>query len=512
MSRYASYFPEKSDKKAIAQLKPIVRELAKKLVDVQYQMQFSTLVFRSKLRTVLAEILVDFALDLRSGSGIWSALEACNRTLFGTPLPAIDSGEKPLPEGLCSQRLHFLLWNIYPQLDPGTIISPKHVDLLVAVEEILPLLEKILPSLPDVSPVKTFLAGPNDYGWEIKRKLIWLGTQSYPFRFLFEDYIQSECDGEFEIAHIDDFVCQHTTSWSGLGVIDVLAECLDVPETQKDELRSWHMRHTSVYKIVKSNKETLEAVNLINDAPYTIRQAAPGGRDPGHFRKGSVIHGALVPWRGQWYWSGEQYDLTPYPASEIDNVLREFKLQTAIVCRYWKQREEDVRRQFKTHYEKMVEFYGGDFKLFPSGRAWEKAETKRMFEFMKKAGRMGQMPEMNLPDHLAECRNGVAMFIDPGEGMELMEEFNSIVSGLKKNGRNLTPDEDAMIRDWIQSDGIGPAFVHRVLKEYGGVESVKFAFRCETDAPCALEYLLRCNKGHYYRKRFPSLSICEDRF
>jgi hypothetical protein len=507
---YAYWFPEKTDKQSISQLQAVAKNLAKELTKIQRELQFPVLKLPPKQQAFLAEILVDFLLDLRCGSGIWAALERCNQTILGTPLPIVTSTKGELPSGLCRERLHFLLWNIYPQFDPGVVISPKHVDLLVIVEAMLPVLKDIQSSLPDVSPIKTFLDRPNDYGWEVKRKLVWLGTKSFLFRFLFENYIEDECDGDYNVNHTDDFACQHSTPWSGLGVIDILAEYLDVPPKQKEELRSWYLRHHSVYKIVKKNAETEEAVNLINDEPYLIRHAASNGPEPSIFKKGDTIHGSLVPWKGEWYWSGQQYDYTPFSKKDIEEVLRELRMNTNIVCRYWKKREKAVQEGFQHHHDMMLEFYGDDFKLFPSGQAWKKAETKRMLEIMKKAGRMGQMPNINYPDHLFQNRNGVAIFLNSSEGMELMEEFNSVISGLKKNGRSLTPDEDEMIRNWIQSDSIAPAFVHRVLKEYGGEGSVKFAFRCETDDPCALEYLLRCNKGHYYRKRFPCYSISEN--
>ena len=48
--------------------------------------------------------------------------------------------------------------------------------------------------------------------------------------------------------------------------------------------------------------ETLEALNVINDQPYRIRIDMK--RHP--FRRKQVVFGSLVPWRGEWYWSGEQ--------------------------------------------------------------------------------------------------------------------------------------------------------------------------------------------------------------
>jgi hypothetical protein len=57
------------------------------------------------------------------------------------------------------------------------------------------------------------------------------------------------------------------------------------------------------------------------------------------------------------------------------------------------------------------------------------------------------------------------------------------------------------------SEVISAAFIRRALKEYGGGESVKYAFRLETNEPYWLDYLLRCTKGMFYRKRFPHVSF-----
>lgn len=504
---YRECFPEKSDTQAVAILQELAKYLAKEIATVQPSMRLPTLKLSPKKRNVLAEILVDFLLDIHAGSGLWHAIEVSNRRLFGTPLPMILPEDTTLPDGVCQERLHFFLWNIYAQIKPGIVLSPKHADLTVAVEELMPRLKRILPKLPKQSPITTFLDTPNDYGWEVKRKLIWLGTKSYLFRHLFVQYIASECDGKLAIPHIDDFVCQEKTLWSGLGVLDILAECLRIDSEQKDELRSWASRHLSIYRITKAHKETLEAINLINDAPYTIRQGMMPSASAGPFRTGGIVFGSLVPWKNEWYWSGEQRDLTSYSQDSLNEALRTIKLQTDVVCRYWKEREVMVHKAFKDHHAMMIEHYGGDFRVFPNGQAWERDAIRQLADGAKKAGLQGYMPGMEIPEQLLGCENGIALFIDPTEGIEMMTEFNSIRQGLQKNGNNILPKEEAMIRHWIQSPSIGPRFIHRVLKVYGGLESIKFAFRCETDAPYFLEYLLRCNKGHYYRPRFPSLSI-----
>jgi len=72
-----------------------------------------------------------------------------------------------------------------------------------------------------------------------------------------------------------------------------------------------------------------------------------------------------------------------------------------------------------------------------------------------------------------------------------------------------TPEEYEAIRGWIDSPSISPAFIHRVLQEYGGAESIKYAFRWETDDSCWLDYMLRRHKGDFYRRRLPPLSVVD---
>ena len=52
-----------------------------------------------------------------------------------------------------------------------------------------------------------------------------------------------------------------------------------------------------------------------------------------------------------------------------------------------------------------------------------------------------------------------------------------------------------------------PMFVRRVLEEFGD-ESARKAFLLKGDLPGYwLEYLLRSHKGHFYRRRYPTLSV-----
>ena len=507
---YKSHFPEKSDSKTIAALQAMVKQCAKELAGIQKQFHYDTIRLSTPDRTLLAEILVDFAFDLHCNSGLWSALERCNIKLFGTSLPLIQPQGIDLPSGVCQERVHFLLWNFYSLIDPDdSWFSPQHVDILIAAEKITDWLVRQLPSFPKTSPIKKFLDNSNDYGWQAKRKLVWLGTQSYIFRILFDQYFEERFEGRHQIAVIDDFLCQQTTPWSGLGAIDLLAECLDVPEEQKTELRNWYLRHASFYKIAKADNEITEAINLVNDVSYRIREGTPVKLSPRLFKPGMTAYGSLVPWRGEWYWSGEQFIVPPCTPDQIAQMVAKHKQNTQIVARFWPEREKAVRERMEEEFQSKMKHYGNDLVVLPNGRTWEREETKRIAADMAKRGFMGKMPRFSISEHLLNCKTGIGISLDPVEGMEIMEHFNAIRSGLKKNGNNCTPDEENILRIWVDATAISPAFIFRALKEYGGEESIKRAIRWETDAPYWLDYLLRCRKGEYYRKRFPALSFVE---
>ncbi len=59
--------------------------------------------------------------------------------------------------------------------------------------------------MPRDSGVKAFLATPNDFGWDVKRKLIWLGSKSYPFRLPYGRYRAEHGKREEAVANTDDF-------------------------------------------------------------------------------------------------------------------------------------------------------------------------------------------------------------------------------------------------------------------------------------------------------------------
>lgn len=85
--------------------------------------------------------------------------------------------------------------------------------------------------------------------------------------------------------------------------------------------------------------------------------------------------------------------------------------------------------------------------------------------------------------------------------------FDDVLSGFQKRGSDLSADESEMVRQFLYADAISPKFVQRLVQDYGDA-SIAASFliprECE---PHYLAYLLRRHKGHFYRNRYPALSI-----
>jgi hypothetical protein len=117
------------------------------------------------------------------------------------------------------------------------------------------------------------------------------------------------------------------------------------------------------------------------------------------------------------------------------------------------------------------------------------------------------MPKVSIPEDLLASDNGIGVYFNPDEGAEIVQDFNDILSGLKKRGRDLTHAEEDAIRGWVWSGEVSPGFVRRLADEFGD-ESIKVAFLLDKrHEGYALEYLLRRYKGRFYRPRYPTLTI-----
>ncbi len=163
-------------------------------------------------------------------------------------------------------------------------------------------------------------------------------------------------------------------------------------------------------------------------------------------------------------------------------------------------------------------YYGKDLIVYPDGLSmaadwqkelrwhWDSKPQHEVKKVIEKHGLERGRPNMSIPRDLLEHQNGLGVFINPDEGKEIMEHFRSLIAGLNRQGEALTEDQECAIRGFFHATAISPKFVKRVLEEYGD-ESVRTAYVLRGDLPGYwLDYLLRSHKGHFYRKRYPSLS------
>jgi len=463
----------------------------------------------------LAALLVEFAEDLHCDVGIWRGLERHNTEFFGTHLPFQSEQRTLFPrEAISPTRLQHLLWILYPQFISDLLLRPHHTDLVRVAQAAAEVLREQFADLPKDSGVARFLGTPNKHCWEVKRKLVWLGTGSYLFRVFFQRYIEEQKAEFSDIAVTDDFLCQECTEWAGLGALEILASVLDLPPDRRADLLSWSERHNAVFEVLSGNKEKIEVLNRINDVNYRVRLNLE--RNP--FARGEFVYGSLVPWEGQWCWSGSQKMLGRLDAAAIEQLKQHYRMQPTIYYRYSPEDLKKAREMVRKQYEEFVASHGRDWVLYPDGLLmaadWQnraKAKIAALPEderrrFVEKHGLKAASPEMNIPRDLLESKNGIGVYFNPNEGMEIMPEFNDVLSGLKKKGTGLTAGEEEALWGWVKSQSLSPGFVRRLAEEYGS-ESIAAAFLLETQADYMLEYLLRRYKGRFYRPRYPTLTI-----
>ena len=496
----------------------IAQELKRFLTKAQRSLTYDTLHLPSRKREALAHVLVEFAEDLFQDIGIWSSLEHYNLDFFSTKLPCmLQPGAEIDAEPVHPARVQFLLWTLYSALAPDLILAPNHRDLERLALWVAEFLHERFAHIQYDSGVKTFLTTPNQYGWEVKRKLVWLGQHSYLFRLHCAHYIQTH-GGTPDIPTLDDFLCQETTRWSGLGVIDILAATLDITESQRRDLRSWYERHAAYFRVVSVHEPFMEVVNILNEQPYTVRV----DENAHQLQAYQLVFGSLVPWDGTWYWSGVQHGFDTVTADLIQQLRQDFPRKAPqIAYRYCLPLAEKAREIVRKHYRQFVDYYGTDLVIYPDDNAM--AEDMRKFHqyqfasapkedveaFLKKHQLSDPSPKIEIPPDLLECKDGIGVFFNPEEGQEIMKSFDKIISGLQKHGRELTADESEMLRQLLCSDAISPQFVRKLVQEYGDASIAAAFLMPEACDKHYLEYLLRRYKGHFYRNRYPSLTIVD---
>ena len=115
-------------------------------------------------------------------------------------------------------------------------------------------------------------------------------------------------------------------------MIDLLAAALDLSEPDRTTLRTWYERHNAPYHVIELVKrgavvETMQVINVVNDQPYCVRlemQKCP-------FIAGQIVIGSLVPWRGEWYWSGGQRMWHKADAAVLAALKKEYVEKLSVI-------------------------------------------------------------------------------------------------------------------------------------------------------------------------------------
>lgn len=493
---------------------PLIGELSKVISRLEKQYYYDTLKFDKNQKFIMANLLIELAEDLHNDTGLWKSIEHYNKTLFNTPLPLFVDENIEITDCFDKNRIKFFVYNIFPEFDDEVILSPGHKDLEILANGVSLFLTDKFKNVPKESGIKLFLLQKDEFGWDLKRKLVWVVLNSYLFRYSCYSYAAKNNAGKMDIETIDNFICQENTIWSGLGVIDIMAEALKLPEKIQQDVRSWYERLVAFYKVISLKNDILEVENIGTGQKYLVQTF----KDDNIFKKDYIVFGGLVPYGGYYYWSGVQRGFGKLNFKTIQKLNADFDLSSSrIVYRYDKKLLSMAQESVKSHYEDFKRYFNDDLVCFKDGFSMAAALQKKdkqkydalskdkLAKVMKDNNLKNPFPGMNLPTDLLNAENGIGVFFNPTEGMEIMMGFDDITNGFRKNGVNLTNDEETAIQEFIFSSSISPAFVHRLIDKYG-TKSIASSFVISTDLNCT-SFLLHKYKGHFYRNRYPSISI-----
>ena len=235
---------------------------------------------------------------------------------------------------------------------------------------------------------------------------------------------------------------------------------------------------------------------------------------------GANRHGDLQPWNGHWYWSGKQavYD---EPVEEIqEKVITHYLANTTSAhYHFCPDLADTASNPVRLQHISYKEYYGDELVVFEDGltlaatekkrlkKEWAKRPKKEIRQTMKKHGLKRPEPAMSFPGKLLEQEGGIAMFFDPAEGQSFFTSFNELSQALAQEGRDHTENQREIISALFTDKGTSPAFVRRILKD-GGIKSVKSVFLLSNHpSDLVQEYLLRREKGKYFKRQYPNILL-----
>jgi len=469
----------------------------------------------------LAVMLTEMAEDLHVAIGLWRTLEASHEEYYGRPLPLLTRRGEMLDAKFDARRFQFFLYTVWPCFQPDYVTSPTDPALQDLAQVAADYFTKAFVDYPRKSSIADYLNSPYEKGWDVKKSLLWLGTRSYLFREMFDGHmLENAAREEDVIPCTNDFISRAYTAWSGLTAVDFLASLLDLPEADRATLRRWDEPHLACYRVESLKKgkktiETLQARNLVNDDLYPVRIEMDEKKFP--FKLGQWVFGSLVPWRGEWYWSGAQHIMDAPVDNDTSSIKNDFLTRmSSIAYRYCPAQMQKAREFEREQHADFLAFYRADLVIFPDGLALAASEQKRMrlhakkkagdraADILKKHGK--QRPgEASYPPEFLKNKDGVALFYLPGEGTEMFVGCRYLLNALKKK-KPLSGKANGILCDLVESEVISPAFVRCLLEEAGDA-ALAGLFRLPQGADEGTEYLLRRFKGAYYHQRYPCIAL-----
>jgi hypothetical protein len=158
------------------------------------------------------------------------------------------------------------------------------------------------------------------------------------------------------------------------------------------------------------------------------------------------------------------------------NVIDDFICQHYRYCPDLARKARDAVGQ---HHRQFVAHHNDDLAIFSDGLSLAAAVQKRMralfdarpresvADVMKCYGLHNPWPRLEFPGAFLQHSDGIGAFFNPDEGEEYMLSFNQVCSAFRKQDLSLTDNKAESVRALIENEAISPAFVQRLVREYG---------------------------------------------
>ena len=91
------------------------------------------------------------------------------------------------------------------------------------------------------------------------------------------------------------------------------------------------------------------------------------------------------------------------------------------------------------------------------------------------------------------------------EGVEYLLLFDHIISGLRKQGVDLSEVERDAICGAVTSEVTCPTYIRRLAADHGAASISAAFYMSNQPTDLTMEVLLRRYKGDYYRRRYPMI-------